>query len=124
MTYQPKCPTYLASRSPTSLRNYLSVTISFFSASWKTANVIPVFIKKGDSSNTNIYRPVALLPVHSKVFERIIAKQLSDYLKGSSVLFPSQFGFRRGFSTESALLRPSKLLFAARQTSQYAIHHH
>ena len=97
--------------------NY-SVAISFFLASGRTAIVLPIF-KKGDLSNMN-YLPVALLPVLSKVFERIIAKQLSDYLEGSSVLSLSQVSFHRGFSTESALLRLSKLLFTARQAGQYA----
>ena len=44
----------------------------------KLAKVIPVF-KKGDSKLINNYRPISLLPVISKVLEKIIANQLSQY---------------------------------------------
>ena len=46
----------------------------------KLAKVIPVF-KKGDSKLITNYRPISLLPVISKVLEKIIANQLSKYFE-------------------------------------------
>ena len=59
--------------------------------------------------------PIALLYIISKAFERIIAKQLFDYLKNSSLLSMSQFGCHADRGTESALFRLSKLLSTAKQ---------
>ena len=95
-----------------------SITMSSFPAQWKQAVAIPIF-KKGDVTDVNNYRPISLLPVLSKVFEKIIAAQFCQHIENSCILSPSQFGFRLGRSTESALLRLSKLLFTARQNGRF-----
>ena len=46
----------------------------------KLANVTPVF-KKGARTSENNYRPVSILPILSKLFERLISKQLSEFFK-------------------------------------------
>ena len=97
--------------------NY-SIMTSTFPDRWKLAAVVPIF-KKGEVNNISNYRPIALLPVLSKVFEKVSAKQLLEHLDNTCSLSSSQFGYRQGLSTESALLRLSKLLFSARQTSMY-----
>ena len=74
-----------------------------FPAGLKTANVIPIF-KKGESSNLNNYRPISLLPVLSKVFEKIINKQLTTVID-NGYIDENQFGFRQGHSTEDAVLK-------------------
>ena len=43
----------------------------YFPAAWKKANVVPVH-KKGKKQILNNYRPVSLLPICSKLFEKII----------------------------------------------------
>ena len=64
-------------------------------------NITPVF-KNESRNHKNNYRPVSILPVISKVFEKIMNKQLSIY----SEEIPSKFqcGFRKGFSTQHCLL--------------------
>ena len=49
---------------------------SKFPDSLKLVNVTPVF-KKGARTSKNNYRPVSILPILSKLFERLISKQLS-----------------------------------------------
>ena len=95
-----------------------SIMTSTFPDQWKLTVVVPIF-KKGEVNNINNYRQLALLSVLSKVFEKVIAKQLLEHLDKTCSLSPSQFSYRQGFSTESALLRLFKLLFSARQTSMY-----
>ena len=69
----------------------------------KIAKVIPIF-KKGETTAFNNYRPISLLPVISKVIEKIMFNQLSLYLENSRLLSGSQYGFRPKHSTEYAAI--------------------
>ena len=69
----------------------------------KTANVIPIF-KKGDKNNLNNYRPISLLPVLSKVYEKVLNKQLTSVID-NGYIDENQFGFREGHSTEDATMK-------------------
>ena len=44
-----------------------------FSTEWKKANVVPVH-KKGDKKILKNYRPISLLPIAGKIFERLLRK--------------------------------------------------
>ena len=74
-----------------------------FPALWKTARVIPIF--KGDINAKENYRPRSVLPVVSKLFERLLFKQLYKYLNTNDLSAPSQSGFRTLHSTATALLK-------------------
>ena len=67
----------------------------------KDADVIPFHKKKDKSDKTN-YRPVSILPNISKIYEKIIYNQLYEYCHGKC--FPSQCGFRKGYSSQHSLL--------------------
>ena len=69
--------------------------------SFKLADVSPVF-KKKDKTFVKNYGPVRVLPTVSKIFERIMQKQISDYI--GKFLSPFLCGYRKGFSTQYALL--------------------
>lgn len=79
----------------------LSVKTKTFPESWKTATITPVY-KSGDKDIASNYRPIAILPVVSKVLEKIVAEQLVEYLESNQLLHPQQFGFRPKYSTETA----------------------
>ena len=70
---------------------------------WKLANVIPIF-KKGDKQSIKNYRPVSLLPICGKVFEKIIFNNLYSYLNVNNLITKNQSGFRPGDSTTDQLL--------------------
>ena len=53
---------------------------STFPNQWKMALVVQIF-KKGDKCNPGNYRPISLLPVLSKVLERVVHERLSDFLR-------------------------------------------
>ena len=57
-----------------------SINSSKFSLSFKLANVTPVF-KYQSRNHKNNYRPVSILPLIFKVFEKIMNKQLSIYFE-------------------------------------------
>jgi len=69
---------------------------------WKFANVLPLH-KKGDRASINNYRPVSLLSCTSKLLERIIFKNVYNYIRDSSILTPHQSGFQPGDSTTNQL---------------------
>ena len=52
-----------------------------------------------------IFRPVSVLPVVSKVFERLLHQQLYDYLQKHIILHPAQSGFRPQHTTQNMLVR-------------------
>ena len=68
----------------------------------KIAKVIPIF-KKGLATSKSNHRPISLLSVFSKIFEKL-HKRLSQFLEVCEVLFCMQFGFRTGHSTDHALI--------------------
>ena len=67
----------------------------------KLANITPVY-KKEDSTKVKNQRPVSVLPTVSKIFERLMQKQISEYINQ----FQSPFlcGYRKGLSTQTALV--------------------
>ena len=70
----------------------------------KIGVVVPTF-KKGDADDMNNYRPITLLPVVSKVLEKILCGQLLLHFETNSLFGPCQFGFRRGRSTADAVMK-------------------
>ena len=70
----------------------------------KLSRVKPLH-NRGDKTQFGNYRPIALLPSLSKIFERVMFDQLLAYLSNNNLLCINQFGFRPGHSTELAALR-------------------
>ena len=63
----------------------------------------PIFIK-GDKQLIKNYRPISLLPICGKMFEKIIFNNLYSYLNESNLITKNQSGFRLGDSTTNQLL--------------------
>ena len=82
----------------------LSISAGKCPNSLKIAKVIPVF-KKDDPSLLTNYRPISLLPSISKILEKIIYKRLYFFLNVNNLLIPNQFGFRKGHSTDYAIIQ-------------------
>ena len=68
----------------------------------KVSKVIPIYKGKAKNEFTN-YRPISLLNVVSKIYEKIIYKRLYKYCEKYNILHDSQYGFRTGRSTTDAL---------------------
>ena len=80
-----------------------SLDQGFFPTVLKHAVVIPIF-KKGDKTNLHNYRPIALLPIMSKIFERVINNRITDILDKRDYIDINQYGFRKKHSTEDAII--------------------
>ena len=70
---------------------------------WKYSIVLPLFKNKGKSDDCNNYRGISLLSPIAKIFETILAEQVSFYFESNNLFHPSQHGFRKNYSCESAL---------------------
>ena len=80
-----------------------SIRSGIFPQEWKCAKVIPLF-KEGNHSDLNNYRPISIVPIVAKVFERIIYDQVYGYLTENNLISSQQSGFRSLHSTVTALL--------------------
>ena len=86
------------------LANILNLSISkgVYPDSLKIARVSPIF-KKGVKSDPSNYRPISVLSLINKVFEKVLHSRLYSYLHKYDKLYEYQFGFREGHSTNHAL---------------------
>ena len=79
----------------------LSLQTGIFPTDMKIANIVPVH-KSGSFSSFDNYRPISVLPVLSKVIEKLVQRQLMEFLDKNKLLSKFQFGFRRRLSKELA----------------------
>ena len=82
----------------------LSISESEFPSVWKLAKVVPL-LKKNDPVIPKNYRPVALLPVLSKILEKAVFIQVVNYLDKNGLFSPNHHGSRYGHNTATALLQ-------------------
>ena len=84
----------------------LSISTGVFVDDWKRAKVIPVY-KSEDRKKCENYRPISILPIISKLFEKEVFGQLYQYLIDNSLLSRFQSGFRPKHSTLSLIIQMS-----------------
>ena len=71
---------------------------------WKTSRIYPIPKVKNPQSISD-YRPISILQILSKVFERVILQQLTEIIEGEIIYDQQQSGFRTGHSTTVILLK-------------------
>ena len=79
---------------------------------WKKANVVPIH-KKGDKRIISNYRPISLLPIFGKIFERIIYNRCFEFLMSNSLINTSQSGFIPRDSCINQLLSITHNIYSA-----------
>ena len=78
-----------------------SMSSGRFPAAFKNAFITPIVKKAGmDAGEVGSYRPISNLPVLFKLFERVVARQLLDYLQNNNLLPPLQSGFRPAWAVD------------------------
>ena len=76
---------------------------SFFPDCWKVSSVVPAFKNIVERSTAKNYRPVSLLSVVSKVFEKLVNNRIVDHLEKCGIFSDFQYGFRSSRSTADLL---------------------
>ena len=80
----------------------LSIKLSHFPKDCKLAKLKPLY-KKGTKTDTKNFRPISLLPIVSKIFEKVIHDQTMEYLTDNNIIYKYQSGFRKNHSTDTSL---------------------
>ena len=80
-----------------------SIKQGIFPSELKIAKVFPIF-KAGDEQLITNYRPISVLNFFSKIFEKVVANYIVDFLESNNILYEHQYGFRKGHSTNHAVI--------------------
>ena len=87
-----------------------SIQTSHFPNSPKFARVEPIY-KGGSTTDINNYRPVSILPLLSKFFERVVFNRLYNFLEKYKILTDEHFRFRWGKSKTWAFIEQTNYIF-------------
>jgi len=87
-----------------------SFSTGIFPKLLKQARVTPIH-KAGSEIELNNYRPISILHIFSKIFEKVTHSQLANYLERNKILYDNQFGFRSKRSTNQAISRHLQFIY-------------
>ena len=82
----------------------LSIATGVFPTFWKKSKIIPLH-KKEDLLNPKNYRPVAIIPIFSKILEKIVFNQVVEYLATNNLIHPNHHAYRADHNTTTALIQ-------------------
>jgi hypothetical protein len=71
------------------------IRLNYIPDAWKTAEVIMIPKPGKNLSEVESYRPISLLPIMSKLFEKLILKRLKPIIADKHLVQTHQFGFRK-----------------------------
>ena len=97
-----------------------SLSEGIFPECFKTAKIIPIF-KSGHSNSTVNYRPISMLPVLSKIFEKLMCARLDSYLKSNDILCTNQFGFHKNSNISDAIIEFLDYVYSLLDSKQSTI---
>ena len=80
----------------------LSIRLSHFPKDCKVAKLKPLY-KKGTKTDPKNFRPISLLSIVSKIFEKVIYDEAMEYLTDNNILYKYQSSFRKNHSTDTSL---------------------
>ena len=66
---------------------------------WTTGIIVPIYKRKGETTDPNNYRGITLVSVLGKVFTKLINTRIDTFLNSNSILLDNQAGFRKNMST-------------------------
>ena len=97
----------------------LSLLESEFPNKAKTGRVNPIY-KSGGMDNIDNYRPISVLPIFSKIFEKLTYIRMISFITRFNILSPCQYGFRNGRSTTQAITRLLSYILPAYHNKLYS----
>ena len=91
-----------------------------FPKSWASAKVVPL-PKSGDLKQVGNWRPISLLPVPSKIMERVIYRRINNHLESNNLLTNMQYGFRTARGTNDAVFKLVNDIYKAKDCDEYMV---
>ena len=80
-----------------------------FPSKLREAKVIPVY-RSDDEKEPGNYRPISLLSIFNRIFEKLMYHHLKSFLDKNNILFKWQYGFREKHSTQHAILDTGNII--------------
>ena len=93
----------------------------YFPDELKVAKIIPLYKNKGSINEVSNYRPISMLSVFSKIFEKLIHKEFSEFFNRNNLFNDVQFGFRSKHSTMHALINAVENLHEAIDNKSHSL---
>ena len=87
----------------------------------KIGRVTPVYKNKGSKQLFENFRPISILPIFGKIFEKLIYTRLYNFLTSNKLMYSKQFGFRKGHSCSHALNYSAHQLTSALADKKHVI---
>ena len=97
-----------------------AIKTGIFPDEWKVATIVPIF-KGGNKEEVSNYRPVSLLPVTGKIFEKIKHYQIVNFLDDNNFLSEKQNGFRKHRSTLGSIVNFTSDIFEAINDRKFTV---
>ena len=98
----------------------LSIRQGVFPDYLKSAKVIPIF-KKGSHEDAANYRPISLLSIFDKIFEKLVCKRLLQFWNKYNIFYPHQYGFRANHSTINAITEITDYIYSSLDNGNYVL---
>ena len=95
--------------------------IAFLQTDLKISKTTPIFKDKGSNLNCINYRPISLLSNINKIVEKIMHKQLYNFISKHNIIYELQFGFRCNHSTNHVLLELTEDIRNAIDTNNFVV---
>lgn len=93
--------------------------VQHFPLLWKVSQIIMVYKEGKQANEVSSYRPISLLPVISKLFERVLLKRMSPALADRKIIPEHQFGFRQRHGTTEQVHRVYDTIRSALENKEY-----
>ena len=93
--------------------------IGYFPGQWKVSQIIPLLKPGKPAEEVTSYRPISLLPILSKLFEKLLSTRLQPLLQDQRIIPDHQFGFRRHHATIEQVHRVVNIIHNAMEAKQY-----
>jgi len=105
---------YFSVKNMDFITNFINLSFSsgIFPDLFKLATVIPIH-KSGSINTFSNYRPISILPIFSKLIEKIMYNNLYGFLQFSNFFSDNQYGFIKNRSTTDALLKFSNFIYSS-----------
>ena len=97
-----------------------SLSTGIFPDKLKIAKVTPIY-KKGNKEMFSNYRPISVLPVISKLLEKIVYNKLEEHLQTNNILANEQHGFCKNKSTTTAVLSLTDEILKSFENKEYVV---
>ena len=98
----------------------ISLKTGCFPEKLKIAKITPLF-KSGETDLLNNYRPISILPVFSKILEKIMYNRVYKHVSDNLLLYEKQFGFQKACSPEYAILQLTKEIYESFDKQQFTL---